>query len=198
MISMLWYTWLNESIIYILKVEKVDLPPASVFGGSVNNRRSHPSLSGTSPIHELSWVEEHLDSTFLTCARQQWALPTIYSDACQTLKILPAISLKAQYFDYTGVVVDNFSSRTIKYYPFIFFLLSLLCLFVIFSTIFFPAAFATAMPSLPLIIQQEHIKCENNKNPKNTIKINISNLKVIFGIVISIIYTYFIDNNFLL
>ena len=78
--------------------------------------------SGTSPIHELiSWVGEHLDSTFLTRSRQQWALPTIYSDVCQTLKILPAISLKAQYFDYTGVVVDNFSSRTIKYYPFIFF-----------------------------------------------------------------------------
>ena len=45
MISMLWYMWLNESIIYILKVEKVDLLPGSVFGGSVNNRRSHPSLS---------------------------------------------------------------------------------------------------------------------------------------------------------
>jgi len=45
MISMLWYMWLNESIIYILKVEKVDLLPGSVFGGYSNNSRSHASLT---------------------------------------------------------------------------------------------------------------------------------------------------------
>ena len=52
--------------------------PANIWSHTAAEPGRFLYLSGTSPIHEHSWVVEHLDSTFLTCARQQWALPTIY------------------------------------------------------------------------------------------------------------------------
>ena len=71
MISMLWYMWLNESIIYVLKVEKVDLLPGSVFGGYSNNSRSHASLNKIKSVKKINKL-------FVGAPRGCQAAPTIY------------------------------------------------------------------------------------------------------------------------